>query len=320
MADATVKVAPLNKEPKFIEVQGHKVKENSNEHLALTQEFDPIKRYVFQLVSENMDLEHPVFDVRLKRNTPHKKYKPFQNLVYTSQIVWNGGRTNIRYYDGCESIFVSQQPKEKDIVDQLIQSTKRRNFMDGQLIVEGYDGMLLRYLSLCGWNADSLFRTNTAYQIFVPMNADKRATEMSLKMDKIEEAMKLAREATITKMKIHSSYLGISMTEYHSGNALTDKEIRTAYREVASNNPQRFIDSYGNKTIEVKYFIEQALLKGTINNKLNPNKAAWASSDTVICDISGLKSNEAIAQALFEFSQQEAGEEFTIQLKAISEA
>jgi len=35
--------------------------------------------------------------------------------------------------------------------------------------------------------------------------------------------------------------------------------------------------------------------------------------------VSGLKTNEALSQRLFEFSQSEDGEEFLIQLKAISE-
>jgi hypothetical protein len=81
-----------------------------------------------------------------------------------------------------------------------------------------------------------------------------------------------------------------------------------------------FIESYGNKQLEIKYFIDQALLKGIINNKVNPNKAAWGKNNTVIMDISGLKTNDAISQALFEFSNTEAGEEFVVQLKALNES
>ncbi len=91
------------------------------------------------------------------------------------------------------------------------------------------------------------------------------------------------------------------------------------YRKEASRNPKAFIESYGNKTLEVKYYIDKALLNGTINNKFNPNKATWGKSNTVICDISGLTSSEAISQRLFEFSQTPEGEEFVLQLKAVSE-
>ncbi len=306
MANAVL-TAPLKKEL------------GANEKAALAQEFDVTKKYVYQLAAENMEPERPVINMRTQRPEPHKKFKPSQNLVLSSQIVWNGSRTNIRYYDGCESIFVSEQPKEKDVIDQLCQQTKRRNFLEGKLIVDGYDKMLLLYLNICSWNCESPFRTSTANQIFIPMNQEKIATVEAVKLDQIEEALKYAREASVTKMMIHASFLGIPTTDYDSGNEMTEKEIRTEYRKVASKFPDKFIESYGNKTLEVKYYIDQALLKGTINNKINVNKAAWGTSGTVICDISGLKTNDAISQKLFEFSQTDEGEEFLIQLKAISE-
>lgn len=319
MANA-VETAPLKKEQEFVEVNGQKVKEDSNEHRALMQEFEVEKKYVFQLAAENLESDKPVLDARTNRALPHKPFKPFQNLVMTSQIVWNGGRVGVRYYDGCESIFVSQQPKEKDVIDQLIQQTRRRNFLDGKLIVEGYEKMLLLYLSICSWNTESIFKTTTSTGIFTPQNSDKIASVESEKLDMIEKAMGYAREASYTKMLIHSAFLGISNKHFDSDNDLTEKELRTEYRKVASRNPKVFIESYGNKQLEVKYFIDQALIKGTINNKLNVNKAAWGSSNTVICDISGLKTNEAISQALFDFSKTEEGEEFVIQLRAISES
>lgn len=307
MAQAATQTAPLQKS------LGQK------EQDALNQTFDPTKKYVFQLAAENLELEKPVYDARTNRPLPHKKYKPYQNLVMTSQIVWNGGRVGLRYYDGCESIFISEQPKEKDIVDQLIQQSKKRGFNEGKLVVEGYENMLLLYLSICSWNTESPFRTSSANGIFFATNADKKASREAEKLDLIEEALKYAREATKTKMYIHASYLGIPNTDYDSGNELTEKEMRTAYRTAASRDPKKFIESYGNKSLEVKYYIDKALEKGIISNKSNPNKATWGSNNTEICDISGLRSNEAIAQRLYEFSQIEEGEEFLIQLKAISE-
>ena len=315
---ANAQVAPLKKEKKFLDINGQQVEENSKEHHALIQEFDVNKKYVYQLAAENLETEKPVIDARTNRPLPHKPFKPYQNLIMTSQIVWKGGRVGIRYYDGCTSIFVSEQPKEKDVIEQLNQQTRRRNFLDGKLVVEGYERMLLLYLSLCSWNTDSEFRTSTANGIFTPQNPDKKATYEAEKLDLIEEAMKLAREASPTKMKIHSAYLGIPSVHYDSGNELSEKEMRTEYRKAASANPKTFIESFGNKGLEIKYYIDQALIKGIINNKVNPNKAAWKTG-TVICDISGLKTNEAISQALFEHSKTEEGEEFVVQLRAISE-
>jgi len=318
MANAPVLEAPLKKD--FIEVDGLKVIKDSKEHRALMQEFDPNKRYVYQLATENMSTEKPVIDAKTQKPLPHKKFKPYQNLIMTSQIVWNNGRIGIRYYDGCESIFVSQQPKEKDVIDQLIQSTRRRAFLEGKLVVEGYEKMLLLFLSICSWNTDSQFKTTTSTAIFTPQNSDKVASSEAERLDKIEKAMMLAKEAPLKKMLIHSNYLGIPSKDYDSGNELSEKEIRIEYRKAASKNPVSFIESYGNQTLEIKYYIEQALMSGLINNKLNPNKAVWGKNNSIICDISGLKTNDAISQRLFEFSQSEEGEEFLVQLKAISES
>lgn len=281
--------------------------------------FDPNKKYVFESAIKNPERELPVIDMVTKRATPHKEFPPYRNIVLTSQIVWEGERRTIRYYDGCTTLFVEDQPKDKDTIEQLIKQSRKRILVDGKFSCFGDERMLLIYLTICSWNADSPFRTRTAQAIFISQNPDQRAAAESEKLDLIEEALKFAREATATKMFIHANYLGIPDVDWDSDNKLTEKEMRTAYRKEASRNPKKFIESYGNKSIEIKYYIDKALEKGVISNKFNSNKATWGSNNTVICDISGLKSAEAISQRLFEFSQSEEGEEFVIQLKAINE-
>lgn len=316
MANAE-KTAPLSKEGKEAV---SKIK--SKEDRVLEQikvGFDPDKKYMFQLAYETPEREQPVVDMVTKRTIKHQPFKPYQNIVFTSQITWNKGRRMIRYYDGCDSIFVDEQPKEKESIEQFIRQTRRREFIDGKFGVHGDEKMLLLYLNICSWNAESEFRTRTADIVFIPVNADKIAEAESTKLDETETALKYAKEASEIKMRIHANYLGIPTVDYDSQNELTEKEIRTAYRKEALRNSKNFIETYGNKSIEIKYYIDKALEKGIITNSFNKNKATWGSNNSEICDISGLKSHEAIAQRLFEFSQEEEGEEFLIQLKAISE-
>lgn len=324
MANAATTPAPETKEKKTISLQfGDTVEEvfkKSNEHLVLSQEFDPLKKYMFELAVELPERENPVIDMRSKRAVPHKKFQPFRNLVLTSQIVWKGSRRMVRYYDGCTSIFTDKQPKDKEVIDQLIKQSTKREFLDGKFGVYGDDKMLLLYLNICSWNVESPFRTRTADGIFRSVNGDKIATIEADKLDQTEKALELAKGVSKTKMFIHAAFLGIPVVDWDSGNDLTEKEIRTAYRREALRNSDKFIESYGNKSIETQYFIDKALREGIISNKFNPNKATWSTSNREICDISGLKSNEAISQRLFEFSQTEEGAEFGIQLKAISES
>lgn len=295
--------------------------EFSKEEAALTQTFDPLKKYVFELVEENPERELPVVMVQGQRSqiAPHKKFKPWQNLVLTSQIIWKGQRRMIRYYDGCDSIFVDEQPKEKETIEQFIKQSAKRIFVDGKFGVFGDDRLLLIYMTICSWNVESPFRTRTANGIFRAVNPDKAASVQASRIDKMEEALQLAKSATERKMMIHVSYLGIPTTDWDSGNELSPESIRAAYRKEAMENPENFIDTFGNKGLEIKYYIDEAIRSGTITNKHNPNKATWGSKNTVICDISGLKSHDAIAQKVYEFSQTEEGQEFLTQLKALNE-
>lgn len=308
MANALVKDAPPKKE---------RAAQQTKEELVLSQDFDAGKKYMFELAVHNLEREFPIVDMRSKRPIPHNNFSPYRNIVLSSQIVWNGSRRMIRYYDGCTSIFSDEQPKEKETIDQLIKQTKRRSFVEGKFGCYGDEKMLLLYLNICSWNAESEFRTRTADMVFIPSNKDKQALVESSKLDQQEEALRLAKEASETKMLIHANYLGIPSIDFDSGNDLTPKEIRTAYRKRALTDSENFIESFGNNKIEIKYYIDKALQTGLIHNKFNPNKASWSKSNTEICDISGLKSNEAIAEKLFEFSNLEEGEEFSVQLKAL---
>lgn len=291
------------------------------EKIVMATKFDKHKRYMFELAVENEPRELPIMVIQNNKSTvdPHRKFKPYVNIVYTSEIVWEGERRIIRYYDGCTTLFQEDQPKDKDVMAGFMKRTKKRAFLEGRFGCHGDERMLLLYLTICSWNAESPFRTRTASEVFRPSNADKLADEKTARMDNIEKALVLAREANAKKMKMHAAYLGIPEIDYESGNEWTQKELRSLYREKAASHPVQFIESYGNKNMETKWFIQKALESGLINNKVNPNKAAWKGSNSIICDISGLKSTEAIANALFEFSKLEEGEEFLIQLKALNQ-
>lgn len=328
MADTNNELVPEKKERKKRETKPviEKVKEivvdDSNEYpveaayLAMT--FDATKKYMFELAAKNMEREMPVIEVdgQKSRAIPTDRFKPYQNIVLTSQIIWKGQRRILRYYDGCTSIFADEQPKDKEEIDQFIKVTQPRAFLKGKFGAYGDEKMLLMYLNICSWNANSPFRTRAANEIFIAADTLKIATTESAKLDQTEQALQLAKDASRVKMLIHSAYLGIETEDFDSGNELTDTEIRTKYRSRALRDAAYFIESYGNKAIEVKYYINQALLKGLITNKFNPNKATWQNARE-ICDISGLKSNEAIGEKIFEFSQLEDGQEFVIQLRAL---
>ena len=328
MADTNNELVPEKKERKKRESneipyssENTKVEDSEKypvEAAYLAMEFDHTKKYMFELATQNIEREMPVIEVdgQKSRAIPTEKYKPYQNIVLTSQIIWKGQRRILRYYDGCTSIFADEQPKDKEEIDQYIKVTQPRAFLKGKFGAYGDEKMLLMYLMICSWNEESPFRTRSANVIFKASDTVKIASTESAKLDETERALQLAKDASRTKMLIHAAYLGIETEDYDSGNELTDTEIRTKYRRRALQDAAFFIESYGNKAIEIKYYIKQALLKGLITNKFNPNKLSWQNGKE-ICDISGLRSNDAIEDKAFEFSQLEDGQEFNIQLRAL---
>lgn len=314
MANAPVKEAPVKeKGPESIENKWKK------EDAFLAQIFDPEKKYMFELAEENPERQLPVIDMHTKRPAAQPKFRPYQNIVMTSGIIWKGQRRWVRYYAGCDSIFIDEQPKDKDNIDQFIKQTPRYEFVDGKFGVYGDERMLLLFLFISSFNGDSEFRTRSANIVYKSCNSEKRATAESEKLDSTEQALELAKAAPFSKILVHADYLGIPLKDYDSDNDLTEKEIRTAYRLEALRNSKNFIDSYGNKKLEVKYYIKKALTSGKIDYTTNPNKAVWQSSGRVIKDISGMRSFASVLDSLFEFSQLEEGEEFKVQITALFE-
>jgi hypothetical protein len=314
MADAKSTLAPSKqKELQLKEEKYQKEKEY------LEMEFDANRKYVFQLAVENLERELPVIGMVGQRHMaePHKRFKPYQNIVLTSQITWEGKRRIIRYYDGCTTIFADEQPKDKETIELSIKQTKPRNFLEGKFGCYGDESMLLLYMNICSWNANSPFRTKNADPIFVPIDTDSRASAEIKILDRMDEALKLAKEASEEKMMIHANFLQIEMFDFDTDSEKSKEEIRALYRRKAIDNPDRFITSYGNKAIETNYYIEKALQNNVLSTKADPNKVVWGHNSSFVCDIAGLKSHEAITQRLFEFSQLPEGEEFLIQLTAL---
>ena len=180
MADANNELAPVEKkerkkrEPKAIVVQPE-IKKNDDsekypvESAYLAMEFDHLRKYMFELATPNLEREMGILEVdgQKSRMIPTPKFKPYLNIVLTSQIIWKGQRRIIRYYDGCTSIFADEQPKDKEEISEYIKTTKPRAFLEGKFGAFGDERMLLMYLNICSWNAESPFRTRSANAIFV---------------------------------------------------------------------------------------------------------------------------------------------------------
>lgn len=284
-------------------------------------------KYVYCLIRKN-EQTGKVFD-EAGRIKAEPDYMASRNLLLRSSIIWDGsedpfsgkprksGRHLIRYYDGCSTLFVDDQPKEKETIDSHMNSTRQLRFLNGLLPVYGYDTMLKWYMDNCSWNGESKYRVNTVEAIFKFLDTEKDMAVEDEILDEVEMAMENARNADDKHMLIHAKFLGIPEADYKTGNLFSVSAIRTLYRKEAKNRPKNFNRTFNDKTIHIKAWIEKALEVGEISITKIPNKSVWAKTGAEICDISGLKTAEAVLNKHIEFSQGEKGEEFLIQLKAL---
>lgn len=292
---------------------------------------DELKRkYVYVLANKNEERGRVYTEDG--KPIPDPEFPPRRNLLMRSSIVWPGGQDPfnpektrkrgkypIRYYDGCTTLFIDDQPREKEVVEQLINSTRDLFFLNGHLEIYGYDVMLKTYVDWASWNSESPYRIETAMGIYKMLDAEKALMEESDKMDRIEMALGYAKAASEKKMRIHAKFLNIAEVDLKTGHPLSEKALRAEYRREAMRNHENFIKTFNDKTLDIKAYIEKALANGDISTTLIPNRAVWSKKGVEITDISGLKSNEGILNKLIEFSQTKEGAEFQDMLKAIYE-
>lgn len=300
--------------------------------VATEQKFEDIlpdinTRYAYVLSQKN-DVRGKVYDENGNKRE-EQPYKPYLNLLLRSSIVWDGsvdpfskkprakGRHQIRYYDGCTTLFVDEQPREKEVIDQLLSATRQLSFAYGFLFVYGYDSLLKIYLDWCSYNEDSPYRIPKSNAIFKAVNTEKQSKEEELKLELEDEVREMAKNATPKKMRIHAKYLGIPFEDSVTMQPLSDKAIRIEYRKAANSNPDHFKKSFNDKTIEISTWISEAIMTGQISTGVIPNSAVWTKGNTIICNTSGLKAHNLIVEKLVEFSQIEEGFDFLTQLKAL---
>lgn len=296
--------------------------------LKVNTETDVTTRYTYVIATKN-EPRGKVFD-EAGNKRPDAEYPARRNVLLRSSIVWpsntidpfsgkprQAGRHLIRYYDGCTSLFVDDQPKEKETIDQLIASTRELYLVNGYAHIFGYDRMLKLYMDWCSWNSDSPYRVAQIDPVFRLLDAEKEREMEAVGIDEMEKALENAKNADVKKMRVHAHFMDVPTIDFATSLPLSDKAVRTEYRKAAMSDPKRFNRTFNDKNMHLKYWIEKAIETGEISTTKIPNTAAWAKKGVTICDISGLQSYESILHKLIEFASSTEGEDFNSQLKAL---
>lgn len=256
------------------------------------------------------------------------EYTKCRNLLRRSSINWPGGtdpfsqkprpkgRYPIRYYDGCTTLFVDDQPKDPAVLEPLIAGTKELNFNYGYLTIDEYETILKTYCDWASWNEGSPYRVNRVDAIYKLLDSEEVRKAEAKKLDMMDEASSMAKKATVKHMRIHARFLKIPDIDEKTMRALSDEAIRTEYRKMAMHDPAGFIKTFNDKSIHIKHWIEKALASGELSTSVIPNRVVWAKRGVEVCDISGLQTTDGIMNKLIELAQTDAGTEFKEHLEA----
>lgn len=284
-------------------------------------------RYAYVLAQKN-EPRGKVYD-ELGNKRDEVEYKPYVNVLLKGSIVWDGsvdpfsgkarkaGKYQLRYYDGCTTLFVDDQPREKDTIDQLIASTREVTIDHGYLFIYGYDILLKTYLDWVSYNEDSPYRVPKSVAVFKNVNTEKQAEIEAELLEQEDIARDLAKNADPKKMRIHAKYLGIPMVDHITNQPLSVTAIRTEYRKYAKANPKHFNKSYNDKSVELNTWVTEALNTGEISTSLVPNNAVWAKSGTVICGLDGLRAQNLVIDKIVESALTDEGSDTLSQLKSL---
>jgi hypothetical protein len=288
---------------------------------------DEAGKVVFVLCRKN-DARGRVFDAD---GNPIKdpEYSKRRNLLLRSSVNWRGdkdpftgkdrpkGRYLIRYYDGCTTLFIDDQPKDPAMLEPMMAGTRELHFNHGYLAVDEYDTMLITYCKWASWNEGSPYRNKRVEAIFKLLDTEEMRREEASNMDKVEEALGLAKKAAVKHMRVHARYLGVDEIDSQTMRALSDDAIRTEYRKAAMHNPAEFIKTYNDKSIHLKHWINLATASGDLSFTIIPNRVVWAKIGVEVCDTTGLTTNEGILNRLIELAKTDQGAEFRERLETL---
>jgi|ERR1700760_651743 len=252
---------------------------------------------------------------KLREDTP--LYPPYKRFPNTDLIRWNYGTEKepdwgeraIRWLPNYNTIFVDEQEKGNRPIDPKVLDNPNLRFeiINGDISVRPHERMKLLFLDYCNRNVDSPYKTGRVQGIFARYSEEKRVEDLKSKQEKQKIAMEKAFSADEAQVAFHAKYLGISTIDPQTGGTRTYDAILTDYRQVAMDEPKRFIETFDDEDLKLKYKIETALESNSINLNLIPGKAIFTATKEEICDVPVSQDIKYVVDSLFIFSQKKEG-------------
>ncbi len=257
---------------------------------------------IYRLIKEN--------DVKMREDTP--RYPPYIRFPNYDIITWEDGTRAIRWLPGEQSIFVDEQEKEgRRIPDNIINNPNNRfEVINGDIRVQPHQKTKIQFLDMCNRNADSKYRTGSVPILFRRYSEEAKTEQLSDKQKKQQEAIRKAFSADEPQVAFHADYLGIPLIDGQTNATRTFESVVTDYRQVAVDDPVRFLKTFDDEDLKLKYKIKMAIESNVISLNFMPGKAVWVGSKEEISDVPETKELKQVVDTLFLFSQTGKGTPF----------
>lgn len=233
-----------------------------------TSDFDPNKRYQFQL-TQTVENALP-----RDRDTGELVVNPYPPLFFipSEGVAYDSAKDEVRrwrYVYGFNSIWVDEQTKPEPTKGQLESERNMIMFREGSLWVNGKDKAKLQALmaqDIFEGNENPLEQKNKVYRLVDNSLVMKKARDVS---DEAYNAEKAVREASYEALEPLAMVFGIDTSNVQDED--DQEDVRTQIIVRAKAEPKAVLRELSNPINEIKFLVKGALDAGTlqvVENKL----------------------------------------------------
>lgn len=209
--------------------------------------------------------------------------KTFTNVPAVDNIITKDPKTGdpteriIRYYDGCQSIYQDEQPKE--VKPEKIRSII---FEDDYKIVVRSQIKLLEFLAACNYNASNPNKREDSNQLFKLLDPRADAMESLAKINVKYDAITAVRNMNTIELQGFMLSLYNDPGRIHQLQALSKEELLYSALAYAEGQPEGVMKTLSSKKHRMRIFMNRAVGLRYIVYNANTQVITWDTGEEIL--------------------------------------
>lgn len=216
----------------------------------------------------------------------------------------------IRYIEGVNTIYVDEQ---QHLPDHIKNRKPQLEFIDGFLRVPKQKKALIEYLNKTNRNESVKNRMPDKQPMFKLVNYNLDDSLQLRRLERKQEAMRVALSATEETMIPHAKFLNISFIDANA-NEKPVSMIKADYVKKAEQDPEFFLKTFNNPMVNANYLVKLGFEKNILASHIVKNQVHWAKTKQFIAIV---PQGTTPVDFLTNFCFSEKGKEFYNKLKQL---